>query len=255
MQIKPAIPWPGGKRRLAKGILDTFPAHSCYVEPFAGGAAILLAKEPVKVEVLNDFNADLTNLYRVIKHHPETFVQQFRWALTSRQMFEWAKDTPPETLTDIQRAARFFYLQKLAFGGRVTGQTFGTAATSRPKLNILRIEEDISELHLRLSGVYIESGHWRRCAERYDRPHTLTFCDPPYWQTAGYGVDFGWAEYESLAQFAAEAVGSVVITLNDHPDIRRLFAGFDIQEMAITYTPGGQHRAKPATELLIQKLH
>ena len=125
----PVIPWVGGKRRLAKHILPLFPAHTCYVEPFCGGAALYFLKETSKVEVINDVNGELINLYRVIKNHLEEFVRQFKWALTSRQVFEWTKATPTEVLTDIQRAARFYYLQTTAFGGRVDDQTFGTSTT------------------------------------------------------------------------------------------------------------------------------
>ena len=99
---KPIIPWMGGKRRLAKDILPLIPAHTCYVEPFVGGAAIYFMKEPSKVEVLNDINGELVNLYRVLKHHLEEFLKQFKWALHSRQMFEWEKLTDPRILTDIQ---------------------------------------------------------------------------------------------------------------------------------------------------------
>ena len=126
----PIIPWIGGKRRLARHILPLFPAHTCYVEPFCGAAALYFMKAPTEVEVLNDINGELVNLYRVVQHHLEEFVRQFKWALTSRQVFKWLQAQPPESLTDIQRAARFFYLQKNAFGGKVEGQTFGIAATA-----------------------------------------------------------------------------------------------------------------------------
>src|SRR5262245_26067738 len=112
----PVIPWIGGKRRLADRILPMFPEHTCYVEPFAGGAALLFMKPPARVEVLNDINGELANLYRVIQRHLEEFVRQFRWAISSREVFRWLQVTPPETLTDIQRAARFYYLQKATFG-------------------------------------------------------------------------------------------------------------------------------------------
>ena len=116
-QSLPIVPWIGGKRRLAKHILPLFPAHTCYVEPFCGAAALYFLKTPSKIEVINDINGELVNLYRVVKHHLEEFVRQFKWALVSRQIFKWLQDTPEETLTDIQRAARFYYLQKQAFGG------------------------------------------------------------------------------------------------------------------------------------------
>lgn len=249
-QQKPIIPWMGGKRRLAPAILEKIPEHTCYVEAFAGAAAIFFAKEPSEVEVLNDFNGDLVNLYRVVKHHLEEFVRQFKWALSSRQIYEWETMTRPETLTDIQRAARFFYLQKLAFGGRVEGQSFGTATTSGPRLNLLRLEEDLSQAHLRLHGTYVEHLSWETVVERYDRPHTLHYLDPPYWETAGYGVDFGFEHYERMADIARSAAGAVLISLNDHPDIRHCFEGLHMESLGISYTVGGG-AGSSARELLI----
>lgn len=235
----PIIPWMGGKRRLAPHILPLFPDHTCYVEPFAGAAALYFLKPPADVEVLNDVNGELVNLYRVVKHHLEEFVRQFKWALTSRQVYQWQQMTRPETLTDIQRAARFFYLQKLSFGGRVDGQNFGTATTAGPRLNLLRIEEDLSAAHLRLSSTYIEHLSWQACVERYDRPHTLVYCDPPYWETEGYGVDFPLSEYEAMAETAMTMQGTMIISVNDHPEMRRVFDGLPMRSVPISYTVGG----------------
>ena len=163
--MAPIIPWIGGKRRLVDLLLSRFPPHSCYVEVFAGGAAVFFARHPADVEVLNDVNGDLVNHYRVVTHHLEEFVRQFKWALTSRQVFKWLQETRPETLTDVQRAARFFYLQQQSFGGKVAGQTFGTATTA-PAINLLRIEENLSAAHLRLAaGIYIEKLNRLGCFE------------------------------------------------------------------------------------------
>jgi len=246
----PIIPWIGGKRRLADRIFPFFPAHSCYVEPFAGGAALYFLRRPAEVEVLNDINGDLTNLYRVVQHHLEEFVRQFKWALSSRQVFEWLKITRPETLTDIQRAARFYYLQHSAFGGLVDGQTFGTATTAPPGLNLLRIEESLSAAHLRLASTYIENLPWDKCIERYDREHTFFYMDPPYWQTEGYGVDFGFEQYERMAEVMSSLQGKAIISLNDHPDIRKVFGKFKIYDTELKYTVGGGKGTK-AKEVLI----
>ena len=236
----PIIPWLGGKRRLADRLLPYFPPHQCYVEPFAGGAAMFFLRPmAADVEVLNDVNGELINLYRVVKHHLEEFVRQFKWALSSRQVFKWLQITPEETLTDIQRAARFFYLQHSAFGGRVDGQSYGTATTAPPGLNLLRIEENLSSAHLRLASAYVENLPWIECIRRYDRPHTFFFMDPPYWETEGYGVEFGWEQYERLAAVLGKLKGKAMVTLNDHPAIRDLFSSFPIESTDITYTVGG----------------
>ena len=242
---KTLFPWPGGKTRLLQHLLPLLSdnPHSCYVEAFAGGAALLFAREPAKVEVLNDTHGELVRLYRVVANHLDEFVRQFRWALTSREMFKWAQMQQPETLTDIQRAARFFYLQRLCFGGKVSGQTFGTATTSPKRINLLRLEEDLSEAHLRLHRVVIENLTWQRCLERYDAPHTLFFLDPPYWETEGYGGEFGLEQYEQMAGQMASLKGRAILTINDHPEMRRIFGGFPSKSVPIKYTIGGGGRA------------
>lgn len=250
-QFLPVLPWMGGKRRLARHILPLFPSHTCYVEPFCGAAALYFMKEPSKVEVINDIHGELINLYRVIKHHLDEFVQQFRWALVSRQIYRWMKDTPEETLTDIQRAARFFYLQKQAFGGKVADHTFGTTTTSAPRLNLLRIEEELSLAHLRLSRTTIEHLDWATCIKRYDRPHTLFYCDPPYLKTEGYGVEFRLEEYERMAELARTISGKMVISVNDIEEMRETFAGLRIQTVDIRYNLQTTGKAELKRELII----
>lgn len=246
----PIIPWQGGKRRLVNHLLPQFPPHKCYVEVFAGGAALYWAKQPAEVEVINDVNGELITLYKVVKHHPEEFVRQFKWALSSRDVFKWLKETRPETLTDIQRAARFFYLQQHAFGGKVDGQNWGTATTA-PPMNFMRIEQNLSDAHLRLSQAYIENLDWAACIKRYDRPHTLFYLDPPYWETAGYGVPFEFDQYELMASLMREMKGKAILSINDHPDIRRAFGEFQMQELDIDYTIAGGGKAAERKELII----
>ena len=248
-QSLPIVPWIGGKRRLAKHILPLFPAHTCYVEPFCGAAALYFLKTPSKTEVINDINGELVNLYRVVKHHLEEFVRQFKWALVSRQIYKWLQDTPEETLTDIQRAARFYYLQKQAFGGKVADHTFGTSTTSAPRFNLLRIEEELSMAHLRLSRTLIEHLDWHQCIERYDRPHTLFYCDPPYWGTEGYGVEFGLENYDHMAELARSTKGKMIISVNDIPEMRQAFNGLNIQTVDINYSLAG--KPSPRQELVI----
>lgn len=252
---KPLIPWPGGKRRWADKLLPLFVNHKTYVEPFAGAAGLFFVRpERSQVEVLNDINGDLVNLYRVVQHHLDEFARQFRWALVSRQDFLSKQMQRPETLTDIQRAVRFFYLQKNAFGGKVSGQSFGTSTTAPPRLNLLRLEEDLSEAHLRLASVTIEHLPWRECITRYDRPDTLFFMDPPYWKVEGYGVPFDREQYDELADAMRSIAGKALMTINDHPDMRKAFAGFRTTATSVRYTIGkaGKGREKPRGELIIR---
>ncbi|HHA2600884.1 TPA: DNA adenine methylase, partial [Stenotrophomonas maltophilia] len=213
--------------------------HRTYVEAFAGGAALLFAREPAKAEVLNDCHGELVRLYRVVANHLEEFVRQFKWALTSREMFRWCQLQHPDTLTDIQRAARFYYLQRLAWGGKATGQTPGFGRGGKG-LNLLRIEEDLSAAHLRLHKVTVEHLAWQQCMAKYDATDTLFFLDPPYWETEGYGTPFGMEQYQELVRQMVGLRGAAILTINDHPTMREVFSQFGCRVVPIRYTIGRQ---------------
>jgi len=247
--MKPIIPWMGGKRKLVDHILPLFPEHSCYVEPFAGGAAMFYAKEPVESEVLNDINGELINLYRVVKHHIHPLFDDLKWMLSSRQQFDWLHQADPSALTDIQRASRFIYLQKASFGAM--GNNYGTATTARPKFNIYTLERDLQDAHFRLSQANLENLPWQDLIKRYDRPHTLFYLDPPYWDTHGYGMEFGWDNYQQMSDLAQSIQGTMIISHNHHEQIRELFSWAHFKEVKYTYTVGGQKNKKEDTELII----
>jgi DNA adenine methylase len=252
MEHYPILAWPGGKRRLAKKLLPLFDTrkHTCYVEEFAGGASMFFLRQPAQVEVLNDVNGEVINLYRVVKNHLDEFAKQYRFAVASRQIFDWQKATPSHVLTDIQRAARYLYIQKLAFGGKVSSQTFGISPSSPPRFNILRLEEDLSQAHLRLAKTWIENLDWETCLKKWDREYTLHFLDPPYWETEGYGVPFDLVEYEKLAEAMSTMKGSAVLTINDHPKMRHIFGKFSFDTVSINYTIGGSGTGNGRRELI-----
>ena len=153
MTQKSPLAWLGGKSRLADQIIERMPPHETYCEVFAGAAWVLFKKPESKVEIINDINSELTNLYRCVKHHLAEVVLQFRWMLVARDDFDRFLRTPADSLTDIQRAARFFYLAKSSFGAKIHKPTFGIAATGAPRLNLLRIEEELSDAHARLAAI------------------------------------------------------------------------------------------------------
>ncbi|BBB60252.1 hypothetical protein UNDKW_1979 [Undibacterium sp. KW1] len=92
---------------------------------------------------------------------------------------------------------------------------------------------------------------WHKLMLRYDRPHTFFYLDPPYWETEGYGVDFGIEQYELMADTLKKLKGKAIISLNDHPDIRRIFAGFEIDTVPIKYSVGGGGKTVDRMEVII----
>jgi DNA adenine methylase len=251
--MKGVIPYFGGKSRLAKTIINNIPGHTCYCEVFAGGASVLFAKEPSKTEVINDLDRDLVTLYRVIKHHPEELYRQYKFSLVSRAEFDREKQVNPDTLTDIQRAARYLYLQKNAFGGHITGQTYGTSTTSSPRFNLLTLETTIERAWQRLINVQVECKDFRDLIPRYDRAHSFFFLDPPYWKIPGYKHDFKEQDFIDLAACLKNIKGKFLMTINDTPEIREIFNEFFIQETTLKYSmsPKPSSRAKQRIELLI----
>jgi DNA adenine methylase len=253
--MKGFLPWLGGKSRLAGRIAAEIARieHRCYCEPFLGAGHVLFAKEPSSSEVLNDINRDLVTLFRVLQHHLEEFLRYFKWALVSRDEFERLHRQVADSLTDIQRAVRFYYLLKLSFGGKPHGRNFAMVRHGKPRLNLLRIEEELSAVHLRLAQVLIENVSWQECLRRHDGPATLFYIDPPYWgceDDYGRGL-FERADFDALAEALRALRGSFILSLNDRPEVRELFRGFHVAEVATKYTIGLTDRSKEVSELLI----
>src|ERR1700681_3740063 len=214
------LPWVGGKNRLATQIISMLPEHVAYVEPFAGGAQVLFHKPPSNVEVLNDLDLDVVNFFRVCQWHYEELIRYLRYCLISRQLHELHVKSDPATLTDIQRAGRFFYLQKNSFGGLILRQKFHYGVTQPSNYNLDRIPQIIERTHRRLARVQIESLPYEEVLKRYDRLTTLFYLDPPYWRRKLYRFNFSDDDFFALAQRLATIKGRFILSLDDHPKVR-----------------------------------
>src|SRR5450755_249119 len=226
----------GGKNRLAKKIISILPEHTTYVEAFAGGAQVLFHKQPSNVEVLNDLDFDVVNFYRVCQWHYQEFVRYLRFSLISRKLHELHVKTDPATLTDIQRAGRFFYLQKNSFGGLILKQKFHYGVTHPSNYNLERIPEIIEQTHKRLARVEVESLPYQQVLEKYDRPTTVFYLDPPYWERRLYRHNFTEQDFIALEQRLHGIKGKFLLSLDDHPEVRKLFRGWRLLPVDIAYT-------------------
>jgi DNA adenine methylase len=226
----------GGKNRLAKQIIAMLPAHTTYVEPFSGGAQVFFHKPPSEVEVLNDLDREIVNFYRVCQWHHDELIRYFKFSLVSRSQFDLFKTTDPAALTDIQRAARYLYLQKTCYGGLVRHKNYGGNVTQPPGFNIERLPEILEDSHARLARVQIESLPYEQVLERYDRPTTLFYLDPPYFGRKLYNYNFEPGDFTTLAGRLKGLKGKFVLSLNDVPEVRRIFRGFTIKGVELFYT-------------------
>lgn len=226
----------GGKNRLAKGIIEIFPKHTTYVEAFAGGAQVFFRKEPSKVEVLNDLDGEIVNFYRVCQEHYEELLRYFRFAVVSREWFDLLKAANPASLTDIQRAARHLYLLRNCFASLVRNPVYHRNVIQPPSFNLARLPELIEKSHTRLRRVQIECAPYGEILERFDRPTTLFYLDPPYWGRTLYRHNFKEADFRELADRLKSIRGAFVLSLNDVPEVRALFSRFHIQGVDLHYT-------------------
>jgi len=210
---EPPAAWLGGKRHLAKRICHVLAStpHDAYVEPFIGmGGVFLRRRVRPHVEVINDISGDIVTLFRVLQRFPEALLRELRWRPAMRSEFARLNEARDCDLLDIERAARFLYLQTLAFGGKMAG---------------------------------------------YDRPGTLFYLDPPYWGGEGdYGAGvFMRGDFQRMADKLRAIEGKFLLSINDRPEIRDLFAWADIEAVQTTYTIAGGDKASTAAELLIGK--
>ena len=258
-RTQPVAPWLGGKRNLAKRITAILDAtsHSTYAEPFVGMAGVFLRRTMrPRSEVINDLGRDIANLFRILQRHYPQFIDCLRFQLTTRVEFERLVDTRPETLTDLERAARFLYLQRTAFGGKVSGRNFGVSPDRPGRFNLSTLEPMLEDVHARLAGVVIECLGYSEFITRYDRPGTLFYLDPPYWGCEDdYGkMMFAPEDFERLAEQLAGTKGRFLMSINDVPEIRELFGRFDIEAVEVSYTVGMKAGSRgKRRELLVSK--
>lgn len=256
--IAPVAPWLGGKSRLAETIIGWINEieHTCYAEPFVGMGGVFLRRNMrPPAEVINDYSKDVANLFRVVQEHYVPFVEMIRWRLSTRDDFQRLVKTDPETLTDMRRAARFLYILKTGFGGRATSNSFGVDTTGSGRFDVTQVIPALEDLHSRLTGVTIENLSYGEFIERYERPHTLFYLDPPYFGCEDdYGKNlFTREDFERLAALLTKIKGKFILSLNDVPQVREIFGAFAYHEVTTTYSIA-TNTNKSAAELLIHNL-
>jgi len=244
--------WQGGKSKVAKRLCQLLPVHQCYVELFAGAANLLFVKPKSKVEVLNDINSELINLFRIVRWHPREFINELMLVTQSRVEFADFRKQPG--LTDIQKAARSWFIMKTAFGGKggTTHPAFGYGTTGKAHYRRTAFIA-VRRCHKRLDGVYIENLDFADCVRRYDRPHTVFYCDPPYLEADDYIYRFGPEKHRQLADVLKKIKGKFLLSINNHPEIRRLYKNFSMLKVKVKYSIARDKspKARDRTELLI----
>jgi DNA adenine methylase len=257
--VQPVAAYIGGKRQLAKTIVPLIAQipHTTYAEAFVGMGGIFLRRDAKpKSEVINDRSRDVSNLFRILQRHYQPFIEHLKYGLTGRAEFNRLLDSPPHTLTDLERAARFLYLQRTAFGGKVSGRNFGVSVGMPSRFSFTRLLPVLEDVYERLADVVIEDLDYKDFIARYDSAETLFYLDPPYFGNEGdYGRDlFDRAEFEKMAAILKGIKGRFILSLNNRPEVRKIFSGFHAVPVKTTYTIAAGNRAKEVGELLISNV-
>ena len=246
--LVPPISRMGGKSRLRKKIIEIIPEHICYAEPFFGAGWVYFAKDPSQVEVINDIDKELVNLFKIIKYHEPELERLMKYEFSSRKVFEDYKSTPIDSLTEPYRAIRFLYLISQSFASKGNNYGYGTTKIPSSKIFTPEVLRDIKE---RLRNTYVENLDFTEIIEKYDREHTFFFCDPPYLETGGYGVKFDLNDHIKLRNYLINIKGRFLLTINDHCKIRELYSGFNIKEVNVNYSISRSAEARKSYKELI----
>ncbi len=244
------IAWIGGKKLLRKEIVSRFPEDGFdrYVEVFGGAGWVLFEKEPGKeLEVFNDIDSNLINLYRCVKYHCEELQKELNWMAISReQFFDSRSQLEGRGLTDIQRAARYLHIIKVSFGA--DRRTFGTN-----KKNLSGTIDYLTLVQERLKNVVIENKDFEDLIKVYDRPRALLYLDPPYHGTEKYYEGgFKLEDHLRLRESLGKVKGRFILSYNDDEFIRDLYKGFRIESISRNCGLTNKGTAGEFNELIIR---
>lgn len=169
----------------------------------------------------------------MIKYHAPEVERQLGYEFSGRDIFEEYKNCTLEYLTEIHRAVRFLYLISQSFASK--GNHYGYGTNTRPSPQIF-YKGVLQELKERLRNTYVENLSFEKIIDKYDREHSFFFCDPPYFETAGYADAFGEREHLLLRDKLSSIKGKFLVTINDNEKVREWYKDFNIIETKVNYS-------------------
>lgn len=219
--------WIGGKKLLRKKICEEINKtnYKNYIEVFGGAGWVLFYEERKgKNEIYNDYNSELVKLFKCMKYHSRAVKEELSYLLNSREIFEdFKRQYKIQGLTDIQRAARYFFIIKTSFATKLN--TFGCA-----KRNIENITNMFEAIQERLNTVIIENLDFEKLIRLRDNKESIFYCDPPYYKTERYykNIEFNEEDHLRLNKLLNNIKGKFVLSYNDCDYIKKLYKNFSI---------------------------
>lgn len=180
-RIRPPFKYYGGKYYLCKWIISNMPDHSIYIEPFGGGASVLLNKPKTKKEIYNDLNADVSNLMRLIRDEKKLLISELKKIPCEEEVFyEWKNKTPKDSF---ESSVRYFVLLRMSRSGSITSFSKSKRTCGGIPENASAWKsgiENLEKISARLQNVEIKSEDAMQLLKQYDNEDALWYLDPPY---------------------------------------------------------------------------
>lgn len=192
--MKAVMKYPGSKWSIAKWIINFFPEHHSYIEPFFGSGAVLFNKPRSHIETVNDLDGNVVNLFEWIKRDPERLAHEIYFTPYARQVYEDAFTTVPED--SLQKAVNFYIRLNMGHGFRTNGEKVGwkNDVQGRERAYASQdwcsLPEKIIQAAERLRGVQIECRPAVELISRFNYPSVLVYADPPYVMGTRHGKQY-----------------------------------------------------------------
>jgi DNA adenine methylase len=214
--LRTPISYYGGKQKLASTIVSFIPNHKLYCEPFVGGAAIYFAKQPSKVEVINDTNSELINFYKVVRNRYHELISLIRVTLHSRLQHDdaWVIYNKPHLHDEVRRAWAVWVLSTQSFSAMLDGSWgYDKESNTTTKKITNKREQFTEELALRLHNTQIECADALYIIDRCDGPETFIYADPPYYNSnCGHYDGYSIEDYEMLLKRLEVLKGKFILS-------------------------------------------
>jgi DNA adenine methylase len=262
-KLRPPVKWHGGKYYLCDDIIRRFPQHNTYVEPFGGAASVLLNKPPAAVEVYNDVDGRITNLFEVLRDHGEEFLRRITLTPYSEREFNDLKTGELWCQSDkIERARRDFVCWRLSLGGRGESFSFTAHRVRRGMADVVSgylsaIDEQLPRIIDRIRGVQIVCRPALEVISYWDGDETLFYCDPPYVHETRhensrdvYGSEMNTIDHRDLAEVLRACKGRVVLSGYPSALYEELYAGWRTLSFDIANHASGARRKLRKQEML-----
>lgn len=235
----------GGKSRLVKHIIPLFPEHKFYAEVFGGAAWILLNKNESLIEIFNDIDGNIVNLFRIIRDFPGEFLNRLRYDLISRETFDVYKEANLQDLDPFDRAVKYYYVYCNSFSSDMSTFIKRDKITN-PNRFISRMPKVIEAFTNRMTNVVIENLDFKEFFNKYNGDLWFYYLDPPYYGVEGYAEPFAENEHQNLASILNDKnfKGKFILSYNDVPQIRKLYSNFNIITVDTIYQAANRPKVK-----------